>query len=157
MFSSPESALRFAFRMDGKDVIAKQSYRPRADGHTPQGVALTVWDYHAQAAMIMSCVERLDAPSLSWVYLEYGDEPQRYAAASFIASHLLKNPSVARVAKTKSEIFIALTKRSVGKIAKAAGVTKYKAWKIQGAVNHALYPIKCVALDSIWEQISPKV
>ena len=157
MFSSPESALRFAFRMVGKDVIAKQSYKPRADGHTPEGVALTVWDYHAQSAMIMSCVERLDAPSVAWVYLEFGDEPQRNAAASFIANHLLKNPSVARVAKSEFEIVCALIRKSVGKISKYAGITKYKAWKLQGAVNHALYPIKCNALDSVWDQLSPKV
>ena len=156
MFNSPESALRFAFSMQGKEIVSKQSYKQRVDGHTPQGVAMTVWDFHAQGAMIMGFVERLGLLDRAWVYLEFGSEAQQDIAVKIVAEKLGDDPSVARVARNKSEIVAALRIKSVRKLASSIGVSKYKAWKIRGAVEHAVYPIGCQVLDLLWEHMNHK-
>lgn len=58
-FRSPEAAIKFAFRVESKDIVKISSYFRELRGSTVRQRRSTgPWDEHAQAAMILALIDR---------------------------------------------------------------------------------------------------
>lgn len=81
MFSSPEAALRFAFRMREKSIISSPSgvFMSKDKIKNPNAQRLTAYDFHAQAGMIFGRIDRMKEDQQVWIYLNYGNKQERAA------------------------------------------------------------------------------
>ena len=86
MFSSPEAALRFAFRMRGKAIISSPSgvFTSKEKMKVRNENSLTAYDFHAQAGMIFGKIDRMPQDQQLWIYYTYGEtgEFERIARSS---------------------------------------------------------------------------
>ncbi|CAB5220472.1 hypothetical protein UFOVP236_70 [uncultured Caudovirales phage] len=153
MFSSPEAALRFAFRMRNKPIISTPSgvFMSKDKSKNPNAAKLTVYDFHAQAGMIFGKVDRMPIDQQLWVYLTYGDKHERRVCARMLSDKLANNPDAIKMGLSKVGIRNVLLSTSVRQCAKEVGLTNYKAWKIRGSLNADLERYMFKTLDELWE------
>ena len=87
MFSSPEAALRFAFRMRGKAIISSPSgvFTSKEKMKVRNENSLTAYDFHAQAGMIFGKIDRMPQDQQLWIFLTYGDKNERKVCAEQLA------------------------------------------------------------------------
>ena len=155
MFSSPEAALRFAFRMRDKSIISSPSgvFLAKEKHKNPNATQLTVWDFHAQAGMVFGFVGRLELLEQAWVYLNYGNALEAKICARLMSAQVVKDPEVARFQKTPSEIRRALLSRTVRSCAKTLAISPSKAFRLRRAVGSAMQPLQYKVLDKLWEHL----
>ena len=152
MFSSPETALRFAFRMRNKPIISSPSgvFMSKDKSKNPNAAKLTVYDFHAQAGMIFGRIDRMHMDQQLWIFLTYGDKHERKVCARLLANQLGNHADAVKMGLSKVDIRNVLLSSSVRQCAKEVGLTNYKAWKIRGSLNAALERHMLKALEELW-------
>ena len=155
MFSSPEAALRFAFRMRDKSIISSPSgvFLAKEKHKNPNATQLTAWDFHAQAGMVFGFIGRLELLEQAWVYLNYGNGLEQKICARLMSTHVLKDPDVARFDQTAPAIRRALTSRTVRSCAKSLGISRMKAFRLRQAIGTAMQQLQYRVLDKLWEHL----
>lgn len=158
MFSSPEAALRFAFRMREKSIISTGSnvFMSKDKIKSPNSVKLTAYDFHAQAGLIFGRINRMPERQQAWIYMTYGNGKERSASAELLCPELLNTPEAIKYAMTKGTIKQVLLSKSVRQCAKYTGLTNYKSWKVRGALHYALEPLMLQTLDDLWVWLNPE-
>ena len=155
MFSSPEAALRFAFRMRDKSIISSPSgvFLAKEKHKNPNATQLTAWDFHAQAGMVFGFIGRLELLEQAWVYLNYGNALEQKICARLMSTHVLKNPEVARFDQTAPAIRRAMTCRTVRNCQKSLAISYNKAYRLRRAIGSALQPLQYKVMDKLWEHL----
>lgn len=136
MFKHADQALRFAFRMREKSLISKASYDSGQKEGNPS-VHLSAHDFHAQAGMVFSFIERQPLHEQCYIYLTYGSPQERDAAAGILAADL----SVPKHLKNRTQLKSALLSKTVRQCAKDNGLSVYKAWRTKQTIQGMLEPI----------------
>ena len=152
MFSSPEAALRFAFRMREKSIVSTPSgvFMSKDKIKSPNAMKLTAYDFHAQAGMIFGAIERMPMDQQVWVYLNYGNSKERNECAKVMAVRLKKNEDAVKYGMSQGAVVRALLSKSVRQCAKDTGLTNYKSWKIRGSLYADMEPLMMKTLDELW-------
>lgn len=156
MFSSPEAALRFAFRMREKSIISTPSgvFQSKDKVKSPNAMKLTAYDFHAQAGMIFGRIERMPDDQQAWVYLNYGNGKERRECAKLISSRLAHNADAVKYGLGQPEIRKVLLSTSVRQCARETGLTNYKSWKIRGSLYADLEPLMMRTLNELWDWLN---
>ena len=156
MFSSPEAALRFAFRMREKSIVSTPSgvFMSKDKAKSPNAMKLTAYDFHAQAGMIFGKIHRMPQDQQVWVYLNYGDKKERQQCASVMAGSLQGNAEAVKFGMSKGSIVKALLSKSVRQCARDTGLTNYKSWKIRGSLYADMEPLMMRTLDELWDWLN---
>ena len=136
MFKHADQALRFAFRMREKDLISKPSLTPSQKEKNP-AERLSAHDFHAQAGMLFSFLERRPVHEQCYAFLMYGSENERELSAGIFASDL----SMPKHIKDRRQMKAALLSKTVRGCAKELGISTYKAWRTKQALHGMLEPI----------------
>lgn len=143
MFKHAEQALRFAFRMREKSLITRTNLTPHDGGRSSQ--TLTAHDFHAQAGMVFSFLERQPPHQQAYAYLMFGSPQERESAASLLSVDL----AVPKHLKSRSELKKALLTKTVRDCAKSLGMSNYKAWKTKQTLHGMLEPIAIRLYDNV--------
>ena len=153
MFASPEAALKFAFRMRGRAVMSSPSgvFMTKERMKSTGSSRLTSWDYHAQAGMVFSRVNRMPMVQQAWVFFEYGNPMERRISAKELADSIAGRADVKSLKLSKSQIVSALMARTVRGVAKELGSTHYRGWKMRGVLMAALETSMMRTMSDIWE------
>ena len=153
MFSSPEAALRFAFRMRNKPIISTPSgvFMSKDKMKVRNENSLSAYDFHAQAGMIFGKIDRMPMDQQLWIYLTYGDKNERKVCAQQLAEQLVHNPDAVKNNLTKQDVQKILTAASVRKCAAEVGLTNYKAFKLRSSFAHSMERQMLRSLDDLWE------
>ena len=153
MFSSPEAALRFAFRMRGKSIISSPSgvFTSKEKMKVRNENSLTAYDFHAQAGMIFGKIDRMPQDQQLWIFLTYGDKNERKVCAEQLAEVLVSNPDAVKNHLSKQDVQKILTAPSVRTCAAEVGLTNYKAFKLRSSFAHSMERQMLRALDDLWE------
>jgi hypothetical protein len=138
MFKHAEQAIRFAFRMREKSVITRPSIVPSAREKNSTD-RLTAHDFHAQAGMVFSFLNRQPGPAVAFVFLQHGTPQERDAAAEYIS--LMDGIKLPKHVKNRSELKKALLAKTVRQCAQDLGITNYKAWRTKQACYGIVEPI----------------
>ena len=156
MFSSPEAALRFAFRMREKTIVSTPSgvFLSKDKFKSPNAMRLTAYDFHAQAGMIFGRINRMADDQQAWVYLNYGNGKERRECAKFISGRLTGNPEAVKFGLGQTEIRKVLLSSSVRQCSKETGLTNYKSWKIRGSLHADLEPLMMRTLEDLWSWLT---
>lgn len=156
MFSSPEAALRFAFRMREKSIVSTPSgvFMSKDKVKSPNAMKLTAYDFHAQAGMIFGRIDRMPQDQQVWVYLNYGNGKERRECAKVMAAKLRANIDAVKYGMSASDVGKALLSKSVRQCAKETGLTNYKSWKIRGSLYADMEPLMMKTLDELWEWLN---
>jgi hypothetical protein len=156
MFSSPEAALRFAFRMREKSIVSTPSgvFMSKDKVKSPNAMKLTAYDFHAQAGMIFGRIERMPQDQQVWVYLNYGNGKERRECAKVMAESLRGNTEAVRFGMTAGDVTKALLSKSVRQCAKETGLTNYKSWKIRGSLYADMEPLMMRTLEELWDWLN---
>ena len=156
MFSSPEAALRFAFRMREKSIVSTPSgvFMSKDKIKSPNAMKLTAYDFHAQAGMIFGRIDRMQEDQQAWVYLTYGNGKERRVCAKLIASRLQSNADAVKYGMSQADVVKALLSKSVRQCAKETGLTNYKSWKIRGSLHGDLEPLMIRTLEELWDWLT---
>lgn len=156
MFSSPEAALRFAFRMREKSIISTPSgvFMSKDKVKSPNAMRLTAYDFHAQAGMIFGFIDRLPQDEQAWVYLNYGNGKERRVCATVISHKLTHNTDAIKYGMGSSDIRKVLLSSSVRQCSRDTGLTNYKSWKIRGSLYAEMEPLMLRTLDKIWDWLN---
>lgn len=152
MFSSPEAALRFAFRMREKPIISSPSgvFTSKEKNKNPNAAKLTAYDFHAQAGMIFGRIDRMKEASQVWIYLNYGNKNERAACAKVMSVSLVNNPDAVKYGLTTNDIRNILLSTSVRHCAKETGLTNYKSYKMRGSLHSSMERVMLDTLDELW-------
>ena len=136
MFKHADQALRFAFRMRQKDLISKPSLTPSQKEKSP-AERLSAHDFHAQAGMLFSFLERRPLHEQCYAFLMYGDDRERDASASILSADL----ALPKHIRDRGQLKIALLSKTVRGCAKELGISTYKAWRTKQALHGMLEPL----------------
>ena len=156
MFSSPEAALRFAFRMREKSIVSTPSgvFMSKDKAKSPNAMKLTAYDFHAQAGMIFGRIDRMPQDQQVWVYLNYGNGKERRECAKVMAARLRGNIDAVKYGMSASDLIKTLLSKSVRQCAKDTGLTNYKSWKIRGSLYADMEPLMMRTLDELWDWLN---
>jgi hypothetical protein len=156
MFSSPEAALRFAFRMREKSIVSTPSgvFMSKDKVKSPNAMKLTAYDFHAQAGMIFGRIDRMPQDQQVWVYLNYGNGKERRECAKVMACKLRGNADAVKFGMTDGDVSKALLSKSVRQCAKETGLTNYKSWKIRGSLYADMEPLMMRTLEELWDWLN---
>lgn len=152
MFRSADDAIRFAFRMRAKPIIAMPSnvYLSKEERQSStKGGELSAYDLHAQAGMIWGYMERLNSPELAWVYVTYGDKREQHIASRILAQHATKSGDVRNLGRSSADVRRAIESRSIRHCAKLLRTTSYKAMVIRRAVGAVLEQLAMRVYDDL--------
>ena len=149
MFKHPEQALRFAYKMREKSIIAMPHgvYVERLNQPSHDERTLTAYDFHAQAGMIFAFLGRRSDLEQAYCMLQYGTPIEQKIGARYIANHVevrLPNQLTSRTQLRKA--FLAT---SVRKVANDVGISNYKAWKLRKELWGILEPIMLTLYDGL--------
>ena len=153
MFSSPEAALRFAFRMRGKPIISSPSgvFTSKDNSKARSENSLTAYDFHAQAGMIFGKIDRMPQDQQLWIYYTYGNKNERKVCAEQLSEVLVSNPDAVKNRLSKQDVQKILTTPSVRVCAQDVGLTNYKSWKLRSSLAHSMEKQMLRALDDLWQ------
>lgn len=156
MFSSPEAALRFAFRMREKSIISSPSgvFMSKDKIKNPNAQRLTAYDFHAQAGMIFGRIDRMKEDQQVWIYLNYGNKQERAACAKIMSVMLANNQDAVKYGLSTTDLRKVLLSTSVRQCARETGLTNYKSWKIRGSLYGAMEPVMLRALEDLWNWLN---
>lgn len=148
MFSSPEQALRFAFKIRFRPIISKSHnvFLVKEKQKNKNQGALTAFDLHAQGAMIISHVENLGDFEAAWMYWSYGTTQERQISARYLANRY----QFGTVSCDRDQIYRVLFYGSVRRAAVEMQVSKSKAWRIRRQVLDCLYPLERRVSEDLW-------
>ncbi len=143
MFKHAEQALRFAFRMREKPLVSRTNLASCEADRSSQ--TLTAHDFHAQAGMVFSFLERQPLHQQAYAYLMFGSPQERDAAASVLSVDL----AVPKHLKSRAELKNALLTKTVRDCAKSLGISNYKAWRTKQTIHGLLEPIALRLYDAV--------
>jgi hypothetical protein len=152
MFSSPEAALRFAFRMREKSIISSPSgvFMSKDKNKNPNAARLTAYDFHAQAGMIFGRVDRMKEDQQVWVYLNYGNKNERAACAKIMSVMLIGNTEAIKYRLSAVDLNKVLLSTSIRQCARTTGLTNHKSWKIRGSLHGSMEPVMLRTMEELW-------
>lgn len=147
MFKHPEQALRFAYKMREKSIISRPSgvYQEKINMPSPDKRTLTAFDFHAQAGMIFSFLDRQSDVEQAFCLLHYGTPIERKVGARYLSSHI----PLPTALSDRHQLRKALMGNSVRRVANDVGISNYKAWKLRKELWGSLEPIMLKLYSSL--------
>lgn len=149
MFKHPEQALRFAYKMREKSIIAMPHgvYVERLNQPSHDERTLTAYDFHAQAGMIFAFLGRRPELEQAYCMLQYGTPIEKKVGARYIANH--SEVRLPNQLTSRTQLRKALMGNSVRKVANDVGISNYKAWKLRKELWSILEPIMLNLYDEL--------
>lgn len=154
MFSSPEQALAFSFRIRETQVISLPSTVYIAQKVEAQSTAerLSKYDLHAQAGMVFSFLMRRPEMEQAYAFYLYGTPREKRLAANFVARK--NRDRFSRFGLDKYRLRQAIMARSVRTVAEVTGLTEWKSWKLRREIAGVLEPVRNSLMDALWEWLN---
>jgi len=152
MFRDADQAIRFAFAMRGKTVLSRMRFSPSVAGRSSPD-KLTMYDFHAMAAMIHAVINRQPLKQQAAVLLHYGNKQERMMAAEILA----KGSALPKFIGNRDQLRSAIASRTVRELAKECSLTQYRAWKVRREVWGIVGPHLIAAHERVaeWMGVAP--
>ncbi len=156
MFSSPESALRFAFRVRERPIVStSNALRSLTDKTIQSKSELTAYDLHAQSGLIFLKISKMKDEQQCWVYYTFGNKAERQVASEVLAKLMVDtNSEIGRMGLSHRQITDILISPSVRTSAATVGITTYKAHKIRKIISKALEGVMLRTVDEMWSWLN---